>query len=79
MLPGGLDVIGHVGRDRLLADVLAVVAVEIEGFFAEQIDDPLEFVLQSDGELHQHGVAVEFGAELLDDLVADYRPCGPSC
>ena len=69
VLPGGLDRFGHVGRDRFDADVLAVGAVEIEGLLAEQIDDALEVVLQADGKLHQHGVAVELVAKLLDDFV----------
>ncbi len=68
VLPSGLDVLYHVRRDRLSADGLAVVAVEIKGLLAREINDTLKLVLAADGKLHQHGIAIELAAKLLDDL-----------
>ena len=69
VLAGGLDLLDHVGRNGLAADVLAVVAVEVQGLFAEQVDHALEIVFQADGKLHQHGIAAQLAAELLDHLL----------
>ncbi len=59
----------HLGRNGPAANVLAVVAVEVQGLFAEQVHDAFEFVFQADGELHQHGVAAQLAAELLNHLL----------
>ena len=69
MLAGGLDLLDHAGRNGFAADVLAVVAIEVQGFFAEQIDDAFEIVFRPDGKLHQHGVAAELAAKLLNHLL----------
>ncbi len=68
MLPGGLRLLYHVGRDRLGADGFPVGTIKEEGLFAQEIDDALELVFTADGELHQNGVTIELAAELLDDL-----------
>ena len=69
MLAGRLGLRRHLGRDRLAADFLAVVAVEVQGLFADQVHDALEVVFQTDGKLHQHGVAAELVAELSNHLL----------
>ena len=55
------------GRNRFLADLLAVRAVEVQGLHRDQVDHALELVLAADRNLHQHGVAAELLLELLHD------------
>ena len=69
MLAGGFDLLDHVGRDRLAADRFAVITVEIQGFFAEQVDNALEIMLEANGKLHQYGVAAELAAELFNHFL----------
>ncbi len=69
VLAGRLHVVDHLGRNGFAADGLAVVAVEIQGLFAEQVNNPLEIVLQTDRKLHQHGITAELAAELLDHFL----------
>ena len=47
---GGLD---HVGRDRLAADVLALLAVEVDRLAVDQVDHALEVRLGADRELER--------------------------
>jgi len=55
------------GGNLLFADVLAVVAVEVERLHLDEIDDALEVRLGADGELHEDGVVLELLAKLLAD------------
>ena len=68
LTPGGLGGVLQVGGDIVLADDLALLAVEVEGLHADQVDHAPEVLLLADGQLHQHRV----GAELLPDLL-DHR------
>ena len=72
--------VGQLGRNRLVADVLAVGAVEVDApSSSTRSITPSKFVFAADGNLHQHGVAAQLLAQLLDDLLRDRRRCGPSC
>ena len=62
-----LHVERHVGGDLGLDDPLPVGSLEAEGLLPDEIDDPLEPVLEADGELQEHGVQVELGPELVLD------------
>ena len=66
------DLVEAVGRDLFLADVLAVVAVEVVGLLLDEIDDPLEVGLGADRQLDGDGVV----AQLLLELVGDARRVG---
>ena len=72
VVASGLDLLEAVGRDLFLADVLAVVAVEVEGLLLDEIDDPLEVGLLADRQLDGDGVV----AQLLLELVGDARRVG---
>ena len=63
---------GEVGRDLGVAQVLAVVAVEVDGLHVEEVDDALELVLEADGDGEEHGVE----AELLGQLGLDLEGVG---
>ncbi len=69
MLPGGPGFGGKFGRDGFLADSFAVGAVKVNCLAGNEIDNALKFVLVSDGQLHQNGVAAEFCTQLFDYLV----------
>ena len=69
MLAGRPDFLGHAGRNGLFTDVFAVFAVEVQGLLAEQVDHAFEVVFQTNGKLHQHGIAAELAAELLNHLL----------
>ena len=73
VVPGGPGLLEPIGRDLLLADVLAVVAVEEHGLHADQIDDPLEVGLFPDRQLQGDGVV----AQLLAELVGHAGRIGP--
>ncbi len=45
VLPGCDDVVFHLGRNRLAADLFAVIAVEIDGFLGDQVDHAFEVSL----------------------------------
>ena len=68
-MPGRAGLVGHLGRNLRLADLLAVGAVEIQGPPGDQIDEALEIALATDGQLHEHGVAVQLGPQLRDHFV----------
>ena len=53
----------------LLADGLAVVAIEVGSLHGDEIDHALELVFLADRDLHRDRVAAEFVAELADDPV----------
>ncbi len=69
MLAGRLDFLDHIRRNGLFADLLAVVAVEIHRFFADQVNHAFEVLFQTNRKLRQHGIAAEFGTELLNHLL----------
>ena len=63
----------RVGRevrgDLLDADVLAVVAVEVDRLHRDQVDDAGQVGLEADRDLQHHGVVVELLAQLGDDAL----------
>ena len=68
LLPLGLGLVHELGGDLGHAQALVVgTGVEVVRLHLDQVDDALELVLESDGDLHEHGVE----AELLDQLVLD--------
>ena len=69
LLPGGAGFVGHLGRDRFHADVLAVGPVEVICLLSHQVDHALKIGPAADRQLHQHGVATQLGAQLLDRLL----------
>ena len=56
------------GRDRLAADVLALVAVEVDGLAVDQVDHALEVRLGADRDLERDGRQAELALELLDHV-----------
>ena len=64
-LAGRLGLVLQVGRDLLGAHGLAAVAVEVERLHGDQVDHALVLGLETDRQLHQHGVVLELVAELL--------------
>jgi hypothetical protein len=53
--------------DFLGADLLAVVAVEVERLHRHEVDDALMVRLEPDGDLHHHRVVAQLLAQLLAD------------
>ncbi len=68
MLARSLGLGGKFGGDRFLAHLLAVYAVEINCLLRDQINNALKIVFAADRQLHQNGVAIQFGAQLFDDV-----------
>ena len=56
------------GRDRLAADRLALLAVEVDGLAIDQVDHAREVRLQPDRELERDGRQAELALELLDHV-----------
>ena len=69
MLPGVPGFFGRRGGNFLDPNVLAVRTVKIHRLLRDEIDNALEVRFLADGQLHEHGVASELGAELLDHLL----------
>ena len=63
----------EVGGDLGVAQLLAVVAVEVDGLHLEEVDHALELVLEADGDGEEYGVE----AELLGELGLDLEGVGP--
>jgi hypothetical protein len=64
-LARGLGLALQLGGDRVLADLFAVVALEVDRLHRDQVDHALVLALQTDRELHEHGVVLELFAELF--------------
>ena len=73
LLARDLGLVEQGGGDLLLADELAVVAVEVEGLHLDEVDDPLEAVLEPDLHLGDDDVV----AQLLLELVGHPLAAGP--
>ena len=58
MMPGGFGLGQQLGGDRLFADLLAIVAVEIDGLHRDQVDHAFEIVFLADRPLHEDRIAV---------------------
>ena len=67
-LPGPLGGLDHVGRDRLAADRLALLAVEVDRHAVDQVDHALEARLGADRELERDGRQAQLALELLDHV-----------
>ena len=67
VVPGRRGLFLQGGRNRFLAHLLAVRAVEVNRLHRHQVDDALELLLAADRNLHQHGVAAELLLELPHD------------
>ena len=53
VMAGGFGVGLQLGRDLLVADIFAVVAVEIDGLHRDQVDHAFEVVFFADRPLHE--------------------------
>jgi hypothetical protein len=60
-----LELLGNLG----VADLASVVAVEVEGLLAEDVDDAFETGLRADRNDHRKGRGLELGLHVGDDLV----------
>ena len=65
----GLGLVAQVGGDFLDADVVALLAVEVDGLHGDQVDHALQVAFQADGHLDHDRVQVQLVAQLLGDAL----------
>ncbi len=67
-LAGALGGLGELGRDRLDADVLALLAVEVDRLAVDQVDHAGEARLEPHRDLQRDGRQAQLALELLDHV-----------
>ena len=68
-LPFGLGLVAQIGGDLLDADIVALLALEIDGLHGDQVDHALQVAFQADGHLDHNRVQVQLVTQLLGDAL----------
>jgi len=72
LFPVAIGLFTQFGRNFFSSDILAALAVKINGLQADQVNHPSEIIFEPDGNLQQGRSPAEF----VDDLILHFKGIG---